>query len=90
MLVKFYELILMTASLGNLTTILETLRENAPKRATGGFITRCELHVDGGLKRKFSIIHDLVDDISYRNHLKQLEKVSKKPELETIKEEASN
>ena len=68
--------------------MLETLRENAPKRATGGFVTRCELYIDGGLKKKFSVIHDLVDDITYRNHLK--EKVSKKPELETIKEEASN
>ena len=73
-----------------MTTMLETLRESAPKRATGGFITRCQLYIDGGLKKKFSIVHDLIDDITYDKHIKNQEKVSKTPELETIKEEASN
>ena len=70
---------------GNLTTILETLRESAPKRATGGFITRCEFYLEKGLKCKFSISHDLVDDERFKKHMK--EKVSKKPDLETINEE---
>ena len=71
---------------GNLTTILETLRESAPKRATGGFITRCELYLEKGLKCKFSISHDFVDDERFSKHMKK-EKVSKKPDLETVNEE---
>merc|ERR550539_1421532 len=70
---------------GNLTTILETLKEGAPKRASGGFVTRCELYIEGPLKCKFSIHHDLVDDEKYRNYVKS--KASQKPQLETIREE---
>ena len=73
--------------LGNLTTILETLRESAPKRATGGFITRCEFFLEMGLKCKFSISHDLVDDERFFKYMKEIEKVSKKPNLETVIEE---
>ena len=73
---------------GNLTTILETLREGAPKRSTGGFVTRCELYIDGPLKRKFSIHHTLVDDEKYKKYAKS--KVSQAPQLETIKEENIN
>jgi len=75
---------------GNLTTLLETLRENAPKRAKGGFITRCELYIEDGLKSKFSIIHDLVDDERYKDYIKEMQKVSKVPDLEPIKEESVN
>jgi len=71
---------------GNLTTILETLRESAPKRATGGFVTRCELYLEKGLKCKFSIVHDFVDDERYSKYVK--EKVAKKPDLETVVEES--
>merc|ERR1712079_290010 len=71
---------------GNLAIILETLKEGAPKRATGGFVTRCELYVEGPLKRKFSIHHDLVDDVKYKNYVKS--KVSQAPQLETIREES--
>jgi len=74
--------------LGNLTTILETLRESAPKRAHGGFVTRCELYIEKGLKSKFSIIHDLVDDERYKKHIK--ERVSKEPKLDVIEEVAAN
>ena len=73
---------------GNLAIILETLKEGAPKRATGGFVTRCELYVEGPLKRKFSIHHDLVDDVKYKNYVKS--KVSQAPQLETIREESAN
>lgn len=57
---------------GNLQTILQTLRENAPKRATGGFITKCELYGEGSLKTKFCIHHELVDDIRYKEHVKSI------------------
>jgi len=73
---------------GNLTTILETLRESAPKRATGGFVTRCELYLEKGLKCKFSIVHDFVDDERYSKYVK--EKVEKKPDLETVVEESAS
>ena len=69
---------------------METLRENAPKRAKGGFITRCELYIEDGLKSKFSIIHDLVDDERYKDYIKEMQKVSKVPDLEPIKEESVN
>ena len=71
-----------------MTTILETLKEGAPKRSSGGFVTRCELYIEGPLKCKFSVHHDLVDDEKYRNYVKS--KASQKPELETIKEENVN
>ena len=74
---------------GNLTIILETLKEGGPRRASGGFVTRCELYIDGPLKCKFSIhLQDLVDDEKYRKYVKS--KVSQKPQLETIKEENVN
>jgi len=71
---------------GNLATILETLRESAPKRASGGFVTRCELFLEKGLKCKFSIVHELVDDERYSKYVK--EKVAMKPDLETVVEES--
>ena len=55
---------------GNLTIILETLKEGGPRRASGGFVTRCELYIEGPLKCKFSIHHDLVDDDKYRKFVK--------------------
>jgi len=76
---------------GNLTTLLKTLRENAPKRASGGFVTRCEFYVEGPLKSTFSVIHDLVDDERYKKHVKErmAQNINVKVEtkLETIKEE---
>jgi len=74
---------------GNLTTILETLTEQTPKRS-GGFITRCELYVEGPLKAKYSIIHDIVDDERYKKHCKEMLAInssSKFAKLETIHEE---
>merc|ERR1711879_249763 len=75
---------------GNLTTILETLRESAPKRATGGFITRCELYIEKGLKCRFSIAHDLVDDERYIKYVRESQKVSMKPDLESVVEESAS
>eukprot|EP00092_Neocalanus_flemingeri_P029737 GFUD01032285.1.p1 GENE.GFUD01032285.1~~GFUD01032285.1.p1 ORF type:complete len:408 (+),score=116.95 GFUD01032285.1:61-1284(+) len=77
---------------GNLTTLLQTLRENAPKRAKGGFVTRCELFVEGPQKSRFSVIHDLVDDERYTTHAKERmalnnNNVKVDTKLETIKEE---
>jgi ribosomal protein L1 len=57
-----------TEILGNLTTLLETLKESEPRR-TGGFITRCELYVEGLLENKFSVCHDLVDDLKWKDFL---------------------
>ena len=67
---------------------METLKEGAPRRSTGGFVTRCQLYIEGPLKCKFSIQHDLVDDEKYKKYLKT--KVSQKPQLETITEESIN
>jgi len=79
---------------GNLTTLLTTIRENEPKRKTGGFVTRCELYIEGPLKTKFSVIHELVDDERYRTYVKQIvarDNVAKADTtLETIKEEVVN
>lgn len=76
---------------GNLTTLLETVREQAPRRAAGGFVTRCELYVEGPLKATFSIVHDLVDDEKYKTHLAEEDKsVKVDTKLETIKEELEN
>ena len=83
-----YYLCVIFFFLGNLTTILETLRESAPKRAHGGFVTRCELYIEKGLKSKFSIIHDLVDDERYKKYIK--ERVSKESKLDVIEEVAAN
>ena len=45
--------------------------------------------MEAGLKSKFSIIHELVDDERYKKYLKESSNiVSKKPDFETIKEEA--
>ena len=41
-----------------------------------------------GLKCKFSISHDLVDDERFFKYMKEIEKVSKKPNLETVIEES--
>merc|ERR1719312_1615614 len=74
---------------GNLSTILETLTEQTPKRS-GGFITRCELYVEGPLRQKYSIIHDLIDDERYRKHRKEtlaLKSPNSAVKLETIQEE---
>jgi len=74
---------------GNLSTILETLTEQTPKRS-GGFITRCELYVEGPLRQKYSIIHDLIDDERYRKHRKEtlaLKSPNTSVKLETIQEE---
>lgn len=49
----------------NFTTLLENLRENAPKKS-GEFITRAEFYVDEHLKCKFSVFHDLVDDRRFK------------------------
>jgi hypothetical protein len=59
--------------LGNLSTLLETLKESEPRRA-GGFITRCELYVEGLLDKKFSISHELVDDIKWKEFVKSSDK----------------
>jgi len=75
---------------GNLTTILDTLTEQAPKRKSGGFITRCELYVEGPLKAKYSIVHERVDDDKYKDHMKEMsnaDSVQVLTKLETIKEE---
>jgi len=77
---------------GNLTTLLHTLREQAPKRASGGFVTRCELYVEGPVKAKYSIAHDFVDDEKYKKHSKELlanEPIKVDAKLETIKEEVA-
>ena len=84
---SFHNLLLLS---GNLTTILETLRESAPKRATGGFITRCELYIEKGLKCRFSIAHDLVDDERYIKYVRESQKVSMKPDLESVVEESAS
>ena len=57
--------------LGNLTTLLETLKENEPRRAAGGFITRCDLYVEGLLEKKFTICHDFVDDFKWKEFVKK-------------------
>jgi len=78
---------------GNLTTLLETLREGAPKRKTGGFVTRCQFYVEGPLKSKLSIVHELVDDEKYKKHLQEIDAQTNKTidaKLETIKEEVEN
>jgi len=74
---------------GNLTTILETLAEQAPKRKTGGFITRCELYVEGPLKGKYSIVHDKVDDEKYKKHREEMldNSVKVTTKLDPIKED---
>ena len=59
--------------LGNLTTLLETLKENEPRR-TGGFVTRCELYVEGLLENKFSIRHELIDDYRWKEFVKNMDK----------------
>jgi len=59
----------------NLTTTLQTLGEQAPKRE-GGFVTRCQLYVEGPLNHKFSVHHKLVDDPKYREYLKTQEVLS--------------
>ena len=53
----------------NLTQALDTLRERAPKRKDGGWITRCRLYCGGPSNIKFDISHDLVDDERYKKHL---------------------
>jgi len=78
---------------GNLMTMLETLKENQPKRNKGGFITRCQLYIESEyLSNKFSISHDLIDDEKYSEHKKAQERVpaDEKEHLETILEEAEN
>jgi len=75
---------------GNLTSVLQTVRENAPRKKTGGFVTRCELYIEGPLKSKFTVIHELVDDERYRNHVKEISRnngVKVETKLETIREE---
>ena len=56
----------------NFTNILESLRESAPKRS-GEFITRVQFYMDGYLKSKFSVHHDLIDDTKYKTHIKTLD-----------------
>jgi len=56
--------------LGNITTLLQTMKENEPRRTSGGFVTRCELYVEGLLDKKFSICHDLVDDFKWKEFVK--------------------
>jgi hypothetical protein len=63
--------------LGNLTTLLHTMKENEPRRASGGFVTRCELYVEGLLDKKFSICHDLVDDLKWKEFVKSSEAAKK-------------
>jgi len=58
----------------NLTQALDTLRERAPKRKDGGFITRCQLYCESPLKSKFDVFHDLVDDARFKGHTKELAK----------------
>jgi hypothetical protein len=62
--------------LGNLSTLLETLKESEPRRA-GGFITRCELYVEGLLEKKFSVCHDLVDDSRWKQYIESKAKDEK-------------
>ena len=74
-------------------TMLETLKENQPKRSKGGFITRCQLYIESEyLSNKFSISHDLIDDEKYSEHKKAQKRVSadEKEHMETILEEAEN
>ena len=55
-------------------------------------MTRCELYVEGPVKAKYSIAHDLVDDEKYKKHIKELvanEPVKIDANLETIKEEVA-
>lgn len=59
----------------NFTNILESLRETAPKRS-GGFITRVQFYMDGYLKSKFSVYHDLIDDAKYKAQIKNLNAVN--------------
>jgi len=59
--------------LGNLTTLLETLKESEPRR-TGGFIIRCELYMEGLAEKRFSICHELVDDAKWKEFVKNNEK----------------
>ncbi|XP_023319715.1 uncharacterized protein LOC111694891 [Eurytemora carolleeae] len=59
----------------NFTNILESLRESAPKRS-GGFITRVQFYMDGYLKSKFSVHHDLIDDAKYKAQIKNLNAVN--------------
>ena len=71
---------------------MDTLTEQAPKRKSGGFITRCELYVEGPLKAKYSIIHERVDDEKYKDHMKEIsnaDSVQVLTKLETIKEEVN-
>jgi len=55
----------------NLTTLMETMAEKRPTTKKP-FINKCQLYVDGPLNSKFAVIHDLVEDVKYRKHIKEL------------------
>jgi len=56
----------------NFSSLLENLKESAPSRKHGGFITRADIFVDDKLKSKFCVHHDLIDDKRYKKHLESL------------------
>ena len=63
----------------NLQSLLETLRENRPKREKGGFITRVSLEMlEGPHYASFSIRHPLIDDEKWEKHLKTLDQQQSK------------
>jgi len=54
----------------NLTTLLETVAEKRPT-SKKEFITKCQLYVDGPFNNKYAVIHDLVEDVKYRKHIRE-------------------
>jgi len=53
----------------NLDTLLDNLRASAPAKKSNQFISRLELFVEGPLKSKFTVHHDVVNDVRYKNHM---------------------
>jgi ribosomal protein L1 len=54
----------------NLDTILESLKESAPKKSAG-FLQRVKIYIDDRLYNKMSIHHDLISDKKWKDHVKQ-------------------
>ena len=52
----------------NLSTLLASLKESASRKSSD-FITRVEFYMDGYLKSKFSLHHELIGDKCYKDYL---------------------
>eukprot|EP00088_Acartia_fossae_P023977 TRINITY_DN24938_c0_g1_i1.p1 TRINITY_DN24938_c0_g1~~TRINITY_DN24938_c0_g1_i1.p1 ORF type:complete len:401 (-),score=59.12 TRINITY_DN24938_c0_g1_i1:32-1204(-) len=53
----------------NLETIMSNLKESAPTKRANEFIFKVQLYLDGPLKGKFSVSHDLIHDEKLKSHL---------------------